>query len=289
LGSLRHSLSNTDARRSTDRSTITERQQSRDLAINTEPKIMYSKDVGDYDVRKSDTNVDDNQQREYFEEHEFTWNALHGRRAPLHSQSATYEQSLQTDLYDTQRELGYIVRPLKTKDDTIEEERQEIITYRVPIERSLDATTEETYETIVTTENRRPYEENVTQTKHENIDTIIRKSELTEWSRLIGNRNVHASINTQQDGKHRSQSPEELVEESYEVVSTLTKPNDGTYLITSTKPTPNVSSSSTQRIIDPSASKPVSSEDDSSYCEEWTVTEAKRKQDGQTVKTIIDR
>jgi hypothetical protein len=41
--------------------------------------------------------------------------------------------------------------------------------------------------------------------------------------------------------------------------------------------------------VDLTAGKPPSSEDDSSYCEEWTVTEAKRKHDGQTIKTIIDR
>jgi hypothetical protein len=251
---------------------------------------MYSKDVGDFDVRIGD----DENEREYVEHQEFTWNTLHGRRPSLHSQSTTYERGFQTDLYDTKREVGYLQRPLKQHEDTIEEQRQEIITFRIP-QKPLETMAEETYETTVTREmqgNNQQFEEIRTQaTKHDAVDTTIIKSELTEWTRSLGSTGLHSSIDTTKQQKTRSHSPEELVEESYEVVSTLTKPRDVDFVTTTTSPRSTMmsSSSTTQRYVDSSTAKLPSSEDDSSYCEEWTVTEAKRKQDGQTVKTIIDR
>ena len=286
LGHLRNSVSNTDSIRSTDRSTITERQPSRDLAMNTEAKIMYSKDVGDFDVRVTD----DQHERHMVEQQEFTWNTLYGRRAPLHSQSTTYEQGLQTDLRDTKRDVGYVARPTKAREETMEEQRQETISFRLPQRAAPETMTEETYESTVTTGNR-PYEEMRTQTKHDNVDTTLIKSETTEWTRSLGSTALKSAMETSREQRLlRSQSPEDLVEESYEVVSTVNKPEETAYLITSSRPKSTVGSSTTQRYTtDPSLSKPVSSEDDSSYCEEWTVTEAKRKQDGQTVKTIIDR
>ncbi len=105
------------------------------------------------------------------------------------------------------------------------------------------------------------------------------KSEITEWTKSLG-----TPMSTKQS-KRSSNSPEQLVEESYEVVSTLTKPRDKDVLIASTSPR----TATIQTHADSSTTKLQSSEDDSSYCEEWTVTEAKRKQDGRTVKTIIDR
>jgi hypothetical protein len=127
--------------------------------------------------------------------------------------------------------------------------------------------------------------------KYDDVDTTTIKSETTEWTRSLGSSTMKSSIDTTRHETTRSRSPEELVEESYEVVSTLAKPHDADFLITSTSPRSTKISSSltTQRYIDSTSGKPPTSEDDSSYCEEWTVTEAKRKQDGQTVKTIIDR
>jgi len=245
---------------------------------------MYSKDVGDFDVR---IDTEDNE-KEYIEQQEFTWNALYGRQVP----STTFERGFQTDLYDTKREVGYIERPLKQHEDTIEEEhRQEIITFRLP-QPLYEPTTEETYETTITTErkqNNQLFEEIRSQTKHEEVDTTIIKSEITEWTRSLGSNTMKSSTDSTKQEKTRSRSPEELVEESYEVVSTLTKPHDADFLISSKSPRSTMISSTTQRYVDLTAGKLPSSEDDSSYCEEWTVTEAKRKQDGQTVKTIIDR
>lgn len=244
---------------------------------------MYSKHVGDYDVRISEQEPE----REFIEHQEFTWNTLHGRRPPLHSQRTTFECGFQTDLFDTKREVGYIHRPLlKQQEDTIEEQRQEIITFRVP-RQSLETTTEETYETIVTAvkpDTHKKFDEIRTQTKHEDVDSTIIKTEITEWSRASDSaKTTKSSIDTTRKQKQRSYSPEELVEEAYEVVSTLTKPPDVDISITLTTPR------TTKQQVDLSAGKQASSEDDSSYCEEWTVTEAKRKNDGQTVKTIIDR
>jgi hypothetical protein len=217
---------------------------------------MYSKDVGDFDVRITN-------------ERELTYDSLYER--PL-----TSEHGFQTELFDTKRDVGYIKRSLKPADeDIIEEQRQEVITFRLPLEAR---TTEEIYETTITTEtkqNNRQYEEIRSKNKLENIDTTIVKSEMTEWTRSLGNN----------EQKKRLNSPEELVEESYEVVSTLTKPKYGEFLITSSSPRSTV----IQRYGDVSTTKLQSSEDDSSYCEEWTVTEAKRKEDGQTMRTIIDR
>jgi hypothetical protein len=262
---------------------------------------MYSKNVGD-----------EEREREYAEHQEFTWTSSYGQRVPIQSQSTTYERGFQTDLHDTKREVGYIERPLKQYEDSIEEQRQEIITFRLP-QRSYEPTTEETYETTITTEKQQnnqqfeeTYEATVTtekkqsnqqfeeirsQTKHEDVDTRFNKSEITEWTRSLGSGTIKTSIDSTKQEKTRSRSPEELVEESYEVVSTLTKPHDADFLITSSSPRSITISSAatTQRYTDLSAGKLLSSEDDSSYCEEWTVTEAKRKQDGQTVKTIIDR
>ncbi|CAF1460677.1 unnamed protein product [Adineta steineri] len=292
LGHLKHSVSNTETKRSTDRSTVTDRLSSRDLAVNTEPKIMYSKDVGDFDVRIGD---DDESQREYTEHQEFTWNNLYGRRAPLHSQSTTYERGFQTDLVDTQREVGYIEQSTKHHEDSIEEQRQEIITFRLPKTSVETKTTEETYVSTVMAEsqkNNQQSEEIRSQTKYDEADTTIIKSELTEWTRSLGGNTMKTSTDSIRQDKTRSHSPEELVEESYEIVSTLTKPHDGEYAVnsTSTRPTKTSSpTSTTHTYTDIHGGKAASSEDDSSYCEEWTVTEAKRKQDGQTVQTIIDR
>jgi len=252
---------------------------------------MYSKDVGDFDVR---IGTDENE-KEYVEHQEFTWNTLYGRQVPSQSQSTTFERGFQTDLYDTKREVGYIERPLKQHEDSIEEQRQEIITFRIP-QQTYEPTTEETYETTITTEkkqNNQQFEEIRSQMKHDDVDNTIIKSEITEWTRSLGGSSstMKSSTDNIKQEKTRSRSPEELVEESYEVISTLTKPHDEDFLITSTSPRSKMvsSSSTTQRYVDLTAGKPPSSEDDSSYCEEWTVTEAKRKQDGQTVKTIIDR
>lgn len=251
MGTLRHSVSNTEIKRSTDRSTVTERHAARDSAINTEPKIMYSKDVGDFDVRVNDTEKESS----FFEQQEITWNTLVGRRTPLHSQSITFDQGLQTDLFDTKREVGYVVRPPPTTETT----------------------TEETYETTVTTRMTGP----VVHRSYEDDQTMM-KSEISEWTRSLGTQNFRTTE------QRRSQSPEDVVEESYEVVSTLTKPQESEFLIPSTQPK-SILKKSTQQTVETTSSKQLSSEDDSSYCEEWTVTEAKRKQDGQTVKTIIDR
>ena len=252
LGYLRHNVSNTDMKRSTDRGICTERRQSHELGVNTEPKIMYSKNVGN-----------DEQSEEYI---------CH----TIYRRPQTFESGFQTDLLDTKRHVGYLDQQMKTEDEeAIEEQRQEIITFRVPLE---TRTTEEIYETTVTTEtkqNTRQVEERRTPPKSENVDSSYMKSETTEWTRSLGTK----------QSQRQSKSPEQLVEEAYEVVSTLTKPRDTDFLITSTSPRSTV----VQTQTDASMTKFQSSEDDSSYSEEWTVTEAKRKKDGQTVKTIIDR
>jgi hypothetical protein len=103
---------------------------------------------------------------------------------------------------------------------------------------------------------------------------------------------MKSSIDTTKQKTTRSRSPEELVEESYEVVSTLTKPHEEQFLTTASSPkSKQVASalSTARHYVEVNPAKATSSEDDSSYCEEWTVTEAKRKQDGQTVQTVIDR
>jgi len=207
---------------------------------------MYSKDVGDFDVR--------------INHEQSTWNSSYGR-------TKTFERGFQTELFDTKRQVGYITHKLKTEDeDAIEEQRQEIITFRLPLE---SFTTEETYETTITTETK----QNNRQIEEIYETTITKDTKQPE--------EIASQTNTQR----RSNSPEELVEESYEVVSTLTKPRNGDFLITSTNPRSTI----VQTHPHLSTTKVQSSEDDSSYCEEWTVTEAKRKQDGQTIKTIIDR
>ena len=251
-GHLRHNVSNTDSKRVTDRSMVTDQQQSYDL--------------GD--------------KREFMEQQETTWTTSYQQRAP----TSTYERSFQTDLHDTKREVGYITRPSRQQEESIEEQRQEIITFRLPQQPQPQITTEETYETTVTTE-RQP--------KHDAVDTTMITSETKEWTRSLGTSAMKSfsSSTSAHEEKARSRSPEELVEESYEVISTLTKPRDVDFLITSSTPRTTTASSAgmSQRYLDLSAGKTVSSEDDSSYCEEWTVTEAKRKHDGQTVQTIIDR
>lgn len=211
---------------------------------------MYSKNVGDYDVRIKDDKIDE----------EYTWDISY-------RQPQKFEIGFQTDLFDTKRHVGYIDKELKLEDDdAIEEQRQEIITFRLPLEKRI---TEEIHETTITTEikqNNRQIEEIHTQSKPENFDRTIIKSETNEWTRSLGgNTGVKTTI------KKRSNSPEELVEEAYEIVSTLTKAQGG------------------NKSVDIVTNKIPSSEDDNSYCEEWTVTEAKCKQDGQTIKTIIDR
>lgn len=184
-----------------------------------------------------------------------------------------------------------MTRPSRQQEESIEEQRQEIITFRLPQQPPPQITTEETYETTVTTERQPTYQQR--QTKHDAVDTTMITSETTEWTRSLGTSamKTSASSTSVKEDKGRSRSPEELVEESYEVISTLAKPRDADFLITSSTPRATTASSTAtaQRYLDLSAGKTVSSEDDSSYCEEWTVTEAKRKHDGQTVQTIIDR
>lgn len=274
-GHLRHNVSNTDSKSSADRSTGTEYRQTYDLTVNTEPKPTYTKAVSGQGDR-----------REFYEHEERTWNTSYPQRVP----SSTYERSFQTDLYDSKRDTEYITRPSRQQEDSIEEQRQEIITFRLP-QQAPPTTTEEIYETTVTTERQPTYQ--TSQTKHEAVDTSFMKSETTEWTRSLGTSAMtssSSSSNIRQE-QARSHSPEELVEESYEVISTLAKPRDADFLITSSSPRATTASSTTttQRYLDLSAGKTASSEDDSSYCEEWTVTEAKRKQDGQTIQTIIDR
>lgn len=278
-GQLRNNVSNTDSRLSADRSTGTEYRQTYDLTVNTEPKPTYTRAVGGQNDRQV-----------FYEHEELTWNTSPPIRAP----TSTYERSFQTDLYDSKRDTGYITRPVRQQEESIEEQRQEIITFRLPQQQPPpppQTTTEEIYETTVTTERQPTYQ--ASQTKHESADTTFMKSETTEWTRSLGTSAMtssSSSSNLRQE-KARSHSPEELVEESYEVISTLAKPRDTEFLITSSSPRATTASSTatTQRYLDLSAGKTASSEDDSSYCEEWTVTEAKRKQDGQTVQTIIDR
>ena len=234
---------------------------------------MYSKDVGDFDVRVNSNE----QQREYHEEQEFTWSTLHGgRRAP----SSTHERTIQTGLIDSQREVAHVPRPSKQREETVEELRQELITFRLPPQ-----STEESYETTVIRDARpssRQFDEMRKQTQYEEVDTTIVKSEMTEWTRSLGGGSVglQSSLHSPSHVAARPRTPEELVEESYEVVSTLTQPSDVDLM---------GKSSSARGTLTSSTQKAPSSEDESSYCEEWTVTEAKRKQDGQTVKTIIDR
>ena len=231
---------------------------------------MYSKDVGDYDVRREN-------ERYQFEEEEVTWRSLSKR-------PATFERGFQTDLSDTKRELGYIDHRARHDEDVVEEQRQEIITFRLPL---VERTTEETYETTITTEtkqNSRQIEETHTRPKPTQMDTSTSmKSELTEWTRSLGS---HGRISSTDQEKRRPKSPEELIEESYEVVSTLTKPKDGHFLVTGTSPRV----ASIQRSTNVSTSKLQSSEEDNSYREEWRVTDtAKAPSDGQTVKTAVDR
>lgn len=255
LGYLRHTLSNTDLKRSTDRAIATESRSSHDLGVNTEPKITYSKNVG------NDERID-----------ESSWKTTSRR-------TRTFESGFQTDLVDTKRRVGYLDQESKVTavdEEAIEEQRQEVITFRVPLE----TRTEEIYETTVTTETKQKNRQIIeirNQTNANNKETTSMKSEIIERTKPVG-----TSIEIK---PRRTQSPEELVEESYEVLSTLVKPRDGNFLVTSTSPRTTV----IQNYSDSSPSKIQSSEDDSSYCEEWTVTEAKRKKDGQTVQTIIDR
>jgi hypothetical protein len=221
---------------------------------------MYSKTVGDFDVRINDERT-------------------------LYRQGRTFESGcFQTDLFDTKRHVGYIDDKLKIEnEDAIEEQRQEIITFRLPLE---SRTTEEIYETTITTEtkqNNRQIEE--IRNKNNNFGTTFIKSETTEWTRPFGTTGIKSSIDTKQQKKIRSNSPEQLIEESYEVVSTVKNSQDGNILVTSINPQSTI----IEKYDDLSITKLPSSEDDSSYNEEWTVTEAKRKQDGQIVKTIIDR
>ena len=230
-------------KRSTDRAISTERRQSRDLAINTEPKIMYSKDVGDYDVRVGEVRHE-----------EFTWNSLYGR-------AATFERGFQTELVDTNRRVGYL-----SQEDDVEEQRQEVITFRLPLETQ---TTEEIYETTITTE---------TMESNRQIEEIYETNVTTD--------KTLDHVQQQQ----RAHSPEELIEESYEIVSTLTKPRNGDVIITTNSPRSTlVESQTTATAAAAAATKASLSEDENSYCEEWTVTEAKRKEGGETVQTIIDR
>ncbi|CAF0943841.1 unnamed protein product, partial [Didymodactylos carnosus] len=355
LGHYRHALSNTDLKRSTDRSTLTDLRPSRDLGINTEPKIMYSKDVGDFDVR-----VKENEQESRYTE-EITWNKLVGAeplQRSLHDLSSrtfgtqsdtqrTSDRSLMTDLYDTKRDVGYTEYVRRTSpassEDTVQEQRQEIITFRIPGKDHLyfveeppvprEDLTEETYEQISTTTTetrRRQIEEMMTKQKqlqrqdeetrrlktqtqgdtrkYEPGMTIV-SSEYSEWSRPFGistTSTTTSSSKQQQTSERRSNSPEDLVEESYEVVQTITKPptdfkttsafspfgiQSGSHYTTVDTDTVNRSRTVNSALIKTRGQdiKPASSEDDSSFYEEWTVTEAKRKQDGQTVKTIIDR
>lgn len=253
LGYLRHTLSNTDLKRSTDRGISTDSRSSHDLGVNTEPKITYSKNVG------NDERIE-----------ESSWKTTSQR-------SRTFESGFQTDLVDTKRRVGYLDQESKVVDEeAIEEQRQEVITFRVPLE----TRTEEIYETTVTTETKQKNRQIIeirNQSNANNKETTLMKSETTERTRPVGTLTERKP--------RRSQSPEELVEESYEILSTLVKPRDGKFLITSTSPRTTV----IQKYPDASPNKFQSSEDDSSYCEEWTVTEAKRKKDGQTVQTIIDR
>jgi hypothetical protein len=224
---------------------------------------MYSKNVGDFDVRINNEIME-----------EYTWNAIY-------RQPRRFETGFQTDLFDTKRRVGYLDQELKIVDEeAIEEQRQEIITFRLPLE---TITTEEIYETTITTEtkqNNLQIEEIQSEKKRNNFDRTSIKSETTEWTRSLD-----SSIDNKQQPKRRSKSPEELIEELYEVVSTVTQPHEGEFLITSTTPRSTI----IQKSANLSTTKLPSSEDDSSYSEEWTVTEAKRKRDGQTVQTIIDR
>ena len=159
-------------------------------------------------------------------------------------------------------------------EDTVEEQRQEIVTFRLP-RPTVEPLTEESYETTITTERTQTNDQHRSQIKQDLVDTTFRKSELTEWTRTLGSSHTSkSSTETIQHEQKRPKTPEQLVEESYEVISTVKKPQ---------------SIKIQRQFIDSSFGKTASSEDDSSYCEEWTVTEAKRKQDGQTVKTIIDR
>lgn len=256
LGYLRHTQSNTDLKRSTDRGISTEIRSSHELGVNTEPKITYSKNVG------NDERMDES----------MAWKTVHQR-------PRTFESGFQTDLVDTKRRVGYLDQESKRREgddeEAIEEQRQEIITFRLPLE---TRTTEEIYETTVTTESKQKNRQIIeirSQTNQDNKDT--KKSETTERTKPFS-----TPIRRQ---PRRSQSPEELVEESYEVLSTVIRQPEGNFLIASNNPRATI----IQKYPESPSNKLQSSEDDSSYCEEWTVTEAKRKKDGQTVQTIIDR
>jgi hypothetical protein len=228
LGHLRHSLANTEIRRATDRSTLTERRPSRDLAINTEPKITYSKDVGDFDVR-----------RQLVEHDERSWQSY------LH-QPVTSERALQTELFDTKRDVGYI------DDALVEEQRQEILTFRLPLKH---VTTEEIYETTVTTENKQ---------SHREVEEL-HKRVAAEQSY------AHERVIPIDVSECRSRSaPEELIEECYEVVSTVSQP---------------LASTSVQRYADLCTTTLDSHEDLTSFHDEWTLSEGQRPLE----TTMIDR
>ena len=68
----------------------TERRQSHELGVNTEPKIMYSKNVGN-----------DERSEEYVCQ-------------TIYRRPQTFESSFQTDLVDTKRHVGYLDQKLKS-------------------------------------------------------------------------------------------------------------------------------------------------------------------------------
>lgn len=129
LGNFRNVMSNTEVRRSTDRSTFTDRHPSRDLAINTEPKITYSKDVGDFDVRYQ---FDRRPSREF---------------------------GLQTDLVDTRRTLGYMdeLHEENITKTTINTEKRSIFEENRR-SRPIEDLVEESYEVVSTM--KKPIESN---------------------------------------------------------------------------------------------------------------------------------
>jgi hypothetical protein len=239
LGHLRHNVCNTDVRRSTDRATLTERQLSRELAVNTEPKIMYSKDVGDFDVRQTDErNMSDDVQTSS------AWRSYSAR-------TNTLDCGLQTDLFDTQRDVGYVNhRMTHDQDDLIEEQRQEIITFHLPLE---ERTTEEIYETTITTETRE---------NHQKIEEIRRQLPIDRQQRC-------------------SNSPETLVEESYEVVSTIVNPSIEYILDTSTSP----HSTRKQRYANLSTSTLPIHDHGSAYSDESSVINGHDQQDESPAST----
>ena len=235
---------------------------------------MYSKNVGDFDVHLKDEKYE-----------QLICYSSFGR-------PRTFECGLQTDLFDTKRHVGYIDRELKGDDeDMIEEQRQEIITFRLPLEARI---TEEIYETTIVTEtkqNHQQIEEVRRKIKPDNFLEEAIQNETTERVRPLDGTRIKSSIDNkqqqpkQQQEKKRSSSPEDFVEESYEVITTLQRLQDGDIFITATNPRSTI----VQRSTDLSKANLQSSEDDSPYCEEWTVTEAKSKRDGQIIKTMIER